>query len=150
MTPKSTCTRSQQGAAAVEFAIVVTAFVMILTMIVGFAHWIYTHEMIADATRVGARVAVVCDLNDGAIKNVMQSRLPQLGLAADQISIAYFPAGCNKASCQWVQVSLSGVTYAPWIPFLPGAVAIPSFTTSLPRESLESVNADGQVNPVCS
>src|SRR5256885_108519 len=130
--------RKQQGAAAVEFAIVLTAFIMLLTMIVGFGHWIYTHEMVTDATRVGARMAVVCDLNDSAIKSVMQARVPQLGLTTSQISVQYFPAGCAKASCQGVAVSVTGVTYTPWIPFLPAAVAVPSFTTSLPRESLES------------
>ena len=140
----------ERGAVAVEFAIVLTAFVMLLTMIIGFGHWIYTHEMLVDATRLGARMAVVCDIDDTTVKSTIQARVPQLGLTNTQISVSYFPAACTKATCQGVQVGISGATYTSLIPFLPGTFNIPPFTTALPRESLESVNAAGEVNPVCS
>ena len=95
-------------------------------------------------------MAVVCDKSDADIKAAIQSRVPQLSLAASQISLQYFPAGCNKNTCQSVQVSLTGTSYAGWIPFLPAALPMPPFSTSLPRESMESTNAAGETNPVCS
>lgn len=144
----------ERGAAAVEFAIVTTGFVMLLTMIVGFGHWLYSYEMLADATRAGARMAVVCDKSPGSttkVRNAIRSRVPQLALADSEISIKYLPDDdCDKTSCQAVEVSIKGATYTPMIPFLPGSFGIPPFTTSLPRESMESVDWLGRVNPVCS
>ena len=142
--------RNQGGAVAVEFALVAVLFATLLIAITGFGHWMYTLEMLADATRAGARVAVVCDLDDTKIKQVIESRVPQLSLADSDVAVQYFPAGCSQANCLGVTVSLTGVTYNSWMFFLPAALPMPPFTTSLPRESLESVNAAGEINPVCS
>jgi len=139
----------QRGATAVEFALVAIIFVTLLMAIVEFGRWMYTLEMVAEATRTGARVAVVCDINDAKIKAEMQARVPQLSLSNAQVSVQYFPAGCSKSNCQGVQVGVTGATFTPAIPFLSVAFPIPPFSTTLPRESLESVNADGEVNPVC-
>jgi Flp pilus assembly protein TadG len=141
--------KSQRGGAAVEFALVAILFVTLLMAIVGFGHWAYTMEMAADATRAGARIAVVCDLNDTKIRQAVQARVPQLSLADAQVAVEYFPAGCNKGSCQGVRVSLTGASYNSWIPFLPTVMPMPPLSTSLPRESLESVNAAGELNPSC-
>ncbi len=140
----------QQGAVAVEFALVSVLFVTLLMTILGFGHWMYTMEMVADATRMGARMAVVCNINAAAIKQRIEQRVPQLSLASSQISLQYSPSGCVKDTCQSVEVSLSGVSYSGWIPFLPASIPLPPFSTTLPRESLESVDAAGEVNPVCS
>ena len=140
----------QQGAVAVEFALVSILFVTLLMTILGFGHWMYTMEMVADATRMGARMAVVCDINAAVIKQRIGQTVPQLSLGSAQVSLQYLPAGCTKNTCQSVSVSLSGASYASWIPFLPASLALPPFTTSLPRESLESVDAAGARNPVCS
>jgi hypothetical protein len=141
--------RTERGAAAVEFALVSIVFIPLLLAIVGFGHWAYTMEMAAEATRTGARIAVVCDLNDTKIWQAVQSRVPQLSLTDAQITVEYFPAGCSKSNCQGVRVSLSGASYNSWIPFLPSVMPMPPVTSSLPRESLESTNAAGDVNPVC-
>jgi Flp pilus assembly protein TadG len=142
--------RRQCGAVAVEFALIASMLILVLLGIIGFGHWLFTLEMVAEATREGARVAVVCNLNDSAVKAAIQARLPQLSLTDAQVSLQYVPAGCTQATCQSVTVSLSGVTYAPWIPIGPGIYPIPPFTTSLPRESLQSVNSALEVNPVCT
>src|SRR3990172_4219054 len=117
---RQSCSRpGQSGAVAVEFALISVLFVTLLMTIIGFGHWISTLEMVADATRAGARMAVVCDLNDADIKAAIQSRVPQLSLATTQISLQYFPAGCTKNNCRSVQVSLTGASYGGFIPFLP-------------------------------
>lgn len=140
----------QRGSAAVEFALVAVLFVTLMMAITSFGHWMFTLEMVADATRLGARLAAVCDVGDGVIKARMQQRVPQLSLAASELTLTYVPAGCNKTNCQSVQVALNGVSYHPWIPFLASVFSIPPFTTTLPRESLESVNGAGETNPVCN
>lgn len=140
----------QRGATTVEFALVGVLFLTLMMAITSFGHWLYTLEMIADATRLGARMAAVCDINDSAVKARIQERVPQLSLTAAEVALQYVPAGCGKANCQAVQVSLAGVTYQPWIPLLAPVFSVPPFTTTLPRESLESTNAAGETNPVCN
>lgn len=139
----------QRGATAVEFALVSMGFITLLLGIIGFGHLLLTFEMLADATRTGARMAAVCDVNDTTIRAAIQARVPQLSLGNAQIALQYVPAGCNRTNCQAVHVSLSGVTYVPWFP-LPAPIGMPAFATSLPRESMESTNAAGEANPSCT
>ena len=140
----------QRGAAAVEFALAGSLAIVLILAITGFAHWLYTLEILADATRAGARMAVVCDINAATIKAALQAKVPNLQLSAAQVQLDYLPAGCTRANCQVVRLSITGASYAPWFPAGAATYPIPPFTTSLPRESLESVNAAGETNPTCS
>jgi Flp pilus assembly protein TadG len=142
--------RKHQGATTVEFALISVIFITLVMAIVEFGRWMSTMELASEATRLGARMAVVCDLNDATIKQRVQSYLPMLGLTTSQISVTYLPNGCNKNSCQSVTVSITGATFTPHIPFLMQAFPVPPFTTTLPRESMESTSSDGYANPVCS
>ena len=142
--------KRERGSAAVEFALVGTLMITLMLTIAGFSHWIFTMEMVADATRSGARMAVVCDVNDATIRAAIQNKVPQLQLTNAQVSVQYFPAGCTKVNCQSVSVSVTGATYAPWFHAGAASFPVPPFTASLPRESMESVNAAGFANPVCS
>jgi Flp pilus assembly protein TadG len=142
--------KCQRGSTVVEFALIGSLLITLLLAITGFGHWIFTLEMVAEATRAGARMAAVCDVNANTIKTAIQNKVPQLSLQAAQIALDYVPNGCNKSNCQAVRVSLTGATYSPWFPAGATVFTIPPFTTSLPRESLESVNAAGDVNPTCS
>ena len=140
----------ESGSTAVEFALIAPFLVTLLVAITAFGHLLFTMNLLNDALRGGARMAVVCDLNAASIKSSIQSRVPQLSLSNVEISLQYVPAGCTKSSCQAVELSLSGVTYTPWLWLLPASMPLPAFTTSLPRESLESINAAGERNPVCT
>jgi Flp pilus assembly protein TadG len=142
--------RRQRGSAAVEFAMVGGVFFTVLTAVVNFGVLMAAAEAAADATRAGARIAAVCDLNTQTIASAVQARLPQLAVTPQQVSIAYLPAGCTRDTCQRVSVALTGVTYPTWIAFLPANLPLPAFRASLPTESLESQSAGGQPNPVCS
>lgn len=135
--------RRQAGVAAVEFAIVAAVFFMILIGAMEMGRLLWTWNAAAEATRLGARMAVVCDINEPAIKTRMRERLPALQDA--NVTIAYLPAGCSDATCQSVQVTLSGYTHAPIIPYVPLSIPIQSFQTTLPREFMQSAG-----NPVCS
>jgi Flp pilus assembly protein TadG len=142
--------RKVQGSAAVEFALVGSVMIVLMLAIAGFAHWIFTMEMVADATRTGARMAVVCDVNDTTIRQTIQNKVPQLQLTNAQVSVQYFPNGCDRTNCQSVTVSIAGATYTPWFRAGAASFPVPPFTSTLPRESMESVNAAGFANPVCS
>jgi Flp pilus assembly protein TadG len=140
--------RCQRGAAAVEFAIVSSVFFVILLGAIEMGRLLWTWNAAAEATRLGARMAVVCDINDSTIVTRMQERLP--ALAPGNVLLQYLPTGCTTDTCQSVRVSLSGYTHQPIIPLglLGGtalSIAIPPFQTTLPREFMQSAG-----NPVCN
>jgi hypothetical protein len=116
---------------------------------------LFTWNAAAEATRWGARIAVVCDkLTPDQVRDRMKTILPELTNA--NIVINYYnPLGtinnaCDEDTCKAVEVSLTGFTFTPISPFMPfGLTTVPDFRTYLPRESMEAVNAAGDQNPVC-
>lgn len=136
-----------RGAAAVEFALVSLVFFTVLIGAMEMARLLYYWNSAAEVTRLGTRLAVVCDLSDGDIKARMRGLLPLLTDAT--ITLAYAPAGCDVNSCLSATVSISATTpIQTFIPFVPLAVLMPAFVTTLPRESMQSTFA-GVNNPVC-
>lgn len=149
--------KRQRGMAAVEFALVAIVFFMLLIGIVEMGRVLFTWNAAAEATRYGARVAVVCPKDDPAILGRMQKIMPVL--AAENVVVSYLPNGCSVANCQQVSVRVQGVSVSPLIPRppqkelsyvkTPWVWSVPPFTTTLPRESmLDSIN--GRTNPVCT
>lgn len=135
--------------AIVEFAFVAMIFFTLLLGIMEFGRWLFTLNAAAEATRWGARLAAVCSKDAPVIEAKMRFMLGSLDPnRTDQISIQYTPTGCDATNCEAVTVSLTNVSFTPLIPFMGVAVPIPPFTTSLPRELMNST-VDGTANPVC-
>ena len=138
-----------------EFGIVAVVFFSLLLGIMDFGRMLFTWNAAAEATRWGARLAVVCDkLTPDQVRDRMRLILPQLANANIVINF-YDPPGtinnaCTKATCKAVEVRLANFAFDPISPFMPfGIVTVPDFRTYLPRESMEAVNADGDQNPAC-
>jgi hypothetical protein len=148
--------RRQRGAAAVEFALVAIVFFTLLLGIVDFGRWLFTVNAAAEATRLGARVAVVCDQGSGAVLARMQQILPSLTqqgvrieyFAADPVVAGGWNTGCTFADCAGVRVALDGFGIPGIAWFLPRMLPVPAFPTALTRESLRSQIA-GSPNPIC-
>jgi Flp pilus assembly protein TadG len=146
---------AQAGAAMVEFALVAALLFSLLLGIMDFGRLLFMWNSAAEATRWGARIAVVCDkLTPSQVRDRMKKILPQLTDA--NIVINYYnPPGivnnaCTKDTCQAVEVSLTGVTFDPISPFLPfDLIGMHDYRTYLLRESMEATNAAGDQNPVC-
>lgn len=137
----------QRGAAAVEFALVASAFFMLLFGVVELARLMYLWNAAAEATRLGARTAAVCDIGATAVRARMRTLLPTLTDA--DIELGYSPSGCAASSCSFVTVRLAPTRPVQTaIPFLSLAVSLPAFSTTLSRESLAST-VNGTQNPVC-
>lgn len=140
--------KKQTGAAAIEFALVCSLLFTLLFGMMEMARMLFYWNSAVEATRYGARMAVVCDLNDADIKTRMKERLAILPLS--KIQINYEPAGCTVDTCQSVTVGiLSGVAVTTFIPYVPLTLTLPPFSTTLPRESMLSI-VNGTANPVCS
>ena len=137
--------RQQRGTMAVEFGLGAFVLVMALVGAMEVGRLLWTWNAAAEATRLGARLAAVCDMDEGRIKQRMQQRLP--GLTEAQIDLGYLNPGgvagvCNKNNCRLVVVKLQAYNHEMLVP-LPtalGSIPLPPFTTSLPREVFDSGN----------
>ena len=138
--------RWERGAAAIEFALVSAfgGFLLLLVGIMELSRVLFYLNTAAEATRLGARVAVVCDVNSPAIKDRMRRMLTILEPA--DINVSYTPAACTAGTCRSVTVSISTAKVINTvIPFVSFSINMPAFATTLPRESLSSTD-----NPLCS
>lgn len=133
----------QRGAATVEFALVVIVFLALVIAVIEFAVLMYVYASAIEATRLGARIAAVCNVTDTAVVKAHMKRMLNI-LEPENISITY-PAGeCSVATCDPVTVRIQNLTYQASIPLVPLTFPIPDFATSVPSESLSSTD-----NPLC-
>lgn len=141
----------QRGATLIEFALGLLIFLMFLLGIVDFSRMLYTWAAANEATRAGARYAVVCDdkSQKAAVLTYMQARLPQI----TDVSIDWTPSGCTTTSCQGVTVSIPpGGLKFQWIAPIVGsglqaAINVPKLATYLPREIMRQ---DPNSGPACA
>ncbi|MGH8596018.1 MAG: TadE/TadG family type IV pilus assembly protein [Gammaproteobacteria bacterium] len=144
--------RGQKGVYSVEFAIVGAVFFLVLFGVIEIARALFVWNTIAEATRRGARVAAVCNPTNNTFVGQVAvfnapgggSASPVLnGLTTGNVSVQYLNAGGTPgavgAAIEYVRVSITGYTHQLIIPFLPASVTnltVPSFSTTLPAESL--------------
>ncbi|WP_211470487.1 TadE/TadG family type IV pilus assembly protein [Collimonas humicola] len=128
--------KKQSGATVVEFALVMIVFLTFLLGITDFSRMLFTWSAATEATRAGARYAVVCDDTTQKAKVLakMQALLPQIA----DINLAWSPAACTAATCVGVTVTITSLNYQ-WISPIAGsaaraAISMPVFSTYLPRE----------------
>ena len=143
--------KKQQGLLMVEFAIIAPVFFMLLFAAIEVARLLFVMNTITEATRRGARVAVVCPVDHADIMRVTLFDAP--GSAGDSpilnnmsnanIDVAYFDedgvATTNYPDIDFVRVSIQNYQHTLLIPFIPAESLIlnmPSFATTLPAESL--------------
>lgn len=143
-TTHTTFQQKQRGVTAVEFAMVAGAFFILLIGIMEMGRVLFYWNTAAEAARLGARVAAVCDKNDADISGKMVALFPKLTPA--DISVDYQPAGCSAGNCELITVSIvPGKLIDTFIPFVPMSLTMPAFSTTLTRESMDSSGG----NPVC-
>jgi Flp pilus assembly protein TadG len=143
--------KCQAGATAVEFALVAALFLTVLLAIMDFGRILFTWNAVAEATRLGARVSVVCDKGAARVLADMQKFVPQID--GGNLTIQWYQGnvvdnGCTSANCTGVAVSVTGLTISPlspltWIGF--STLNVPGFTTYLPREIMGQDPGSGTV-----
>lgn len=131
--------RQQRGAAATEFALVSVIFLALVIGVIEFARVMFIYSTAIEATRLGARIAVVCSVNDAAKVKARMKNMLNL-LQPSNIDITYPAAGCSAANCDPVTVTIQNLTIQAAIPLVPLTFPVPAFSTSLPAESLDSTD----------
>lgn len=135
----------QRGATVVEFVLIASVFIALVLGVVQFGWVLYKFNSAAEATRAGARLAVVGappvagNAVPAQVLSAMQFFLPDL--VANNVIIEYLP---SNADCEYVVVRLAtgGDGYPVLLPFwafwwpYSSPIVLPPFKTALPRESL--------------
>ncbi len=126
----------QAGATIVEFALVLLVFLTFLLGITDFGRMLFTWNAAAEASRAGARYAVVCD--DTGKEALVLARMQQLLPQITSITVEWTPAGCGPTTCEGARVKITGLNYH-WISPIAGLASLaeipmPTFETYLPRE----------------
>jgi Flp pilus assembly protein TadG len=143
--------RCQMGTAAVEFALISALFFTVLLGVMEMGRLLWIWNAAAEATRLGARMAVVCDIGDADIKARMTERVPNLQVANITVTYLNPPDAdntCTSANCKAVRVEFSQIVpyvHQTIIPLVPLSVTLPPFATTLRKEYMDSTG-----NSVCS
>ena len=109
-----------EGVSAVEFAIVALLFFTLLLGIMEFGRWLFVLNGANEATRLGARLAVVCSIEDADDLTGIRARMSDMtggGVPADRMVLDYAPAGCTVDNCRTVTARIVGAQLTPHIPF---------------------------------
>lgn len=142
----------QKGAETVEFAMIALLFFAILFAIIEFSRALFVWNALAEATRRGARMAVVCPVGSPipkqvAIFDVIGGALgtsPIIhGLTPAMVNVSYLNAAgaveTDPTLITSAQASITGYPFTFMIPLWGSSVMAPPFTTTLPTESLGAV-----------
>jgi hypothetical protein len=141
--PLPTAAAHARGVATVEFALVALVFFTLLLGTMEFGRWMFTLNAASEATRLGARLAVVCSPTDARDIERRMSEMT-VSIAPEHMQISYQPERCTAGNCRTVTARVVGATFRPLIPLMSRPFAIPPFEVSLPREYMNSSQ-----NPVC-
>ena len=128
--------RKRWGVAAVEFAVVAPVFFLFVFGMIEFGRAIMVQQMITNASREGARLAVLDGTTTADVEATVQGYLTTIQGA--QVNVSPDPpanAGFGQPVSVSVQVGFNQVSWLPSPMFLSGRVL--SATTAMRRESVQ-------------
>jgi Flp pilus assembly protein TadG len=137
----------QQGAAIVEFALVLPLLITLMAGIFEFGRAFWYYDALTKATRDGARLMSVVpratietgvtDTKAQVVNVVTNAGVPGLtnaNVTVTCLTAAYATTACTNGTAPWgvrVQIVGYGMTIGQFIPFLIGAGADNSYTATL-------------------
>ncbi|MCZ4295487.1 TadE/TadG family type IV pilus assembly protein [Vibrio sinaloensis] len=144
--------KKQKGLSIIEFTLVSTALLLVIFSVIEVGRYIYSLQMVNDMTRIAARLAVVCKVEDKAnIPALAVVSGAPYGFSASNLTIEYLDASGNV-----IQGTLTDDAIFPTIEYvrakvvdfeyqftgllsfinLTGGLSVPEFETTRPRENL--------------
>jgi len=133
---------SQRGLTTVEFAICGAVLLILMFGVIEFGRIIFTLNVLEEGARRAARVAVVCQVNNGAVESA--ARFVSLPGTAPSVAVEYLntsgavignPTG-SYSQIRYVRVRVFGYQMPLALPFLNASFSAPEFSSTLPSESL--------------
>ncbi|MEN6451994.1 MAG: TadE/TadG family type IV pilus assembly protein [Thermoguttaceae bacterium] len=135
------CRRERRGAALVEFAIVAPLFFLMVFGIIEFGRAIMVQEILTNASREGARLAVLDSPTPtaGAVKSTVATYLANAGISGATVTInpsEPTSAGYGQPVTVTVSIPFSNVSWLP-SPMFMGKTTTLSATTVMRRETVQ-------------
>lgn len=148
--------RRIKGLAIIEFTIVSGFVFLLLFLILALGAYVFSLQMVSEATRKAARLATVCSVLDrDNIAGMVVDDIPLVGFTNANLEVAYLDASggevtsdfeANFGSIKFVRARATGygIQLISNLSFLGenGFLAAPAFETILPAESLGVVRAE--------
>ena len=138
----------QRGITTVEFALIGLIALVTLFAVVEVARVFFVFNALEEATRRGARVAAVCQVNDPAIAQIASFTASGTGvvggLSPANIAVDYLDSAGNLlgnpmgayGAINYVRVRIVNYTHQLLIPLFVLSIPVPAFPATVPRESL--------------
>lgn len=117
---------NERGAAAVEFALLLPVFLLILFGIIEFGMIMYGREVVTNATREGARAGIVQGppkRTAGDITTIADNYLTGTGINPADVTFTVTGAGLLNPNTLTVTATY---TYNYLIPYIPNVLGVPT------------------------
>lgn len=152
--------RRIKGLAIVEFTLVSSLIFLLLFLILALGAYIFSLQMVSEATRKAARLATVCYVLDrDNIAGMVVDDIPLVGFTNANLEVAYLDASgveiasdfeANFGDIKFVRARATGygIQLISNLSFLgnSGFLAAPAFETILPAESLGVVRPETETS----
>ena len=141
---------NQRGAESLEFVAIFFFYMLLIMAVLDFGRALYTWNLLTETTRRGARMAVICPLNDARINQValFDGNLEIHGLENADIATTYYTEtgaiAPDVINADFVEVSIAPTYQFQFlIPGLDRLIQAPNFRTTLFMESKGKVPGAG-------
>jgi Flp pilus assembly protein TadG len=138
------------GLAVVEFTMISTALLIIFFGIFEVGRYVYSIQMLNEATRRAARLASVCYMDNNTdiagmttITNIIPSGFSSSALTIEYLDASGTPVANPTSSVESIRfvrakmdTSKTSYTFVNVLTALSGSSVVPKFETTLPAESL--------------
>ena len=157
--------RRIKGLAIIEFTLVSSLIFLLLFLILALGAYIFSLQIVSEATRKAARLATVCYVLDrDNIAGMVVNDLPLVGFTDSNLEVAYLDINGSEittgyetdpgfGTIKFVRARATGygTQLISNLSFLGenGFLAAPAFETILPAESLGVVRADSEKRNRC-
>ncbi|PKG73781.1 pilus assembly protein TadE [Shewanella sp. GutCb] len=136
--------RRIRGIYAIEFSIVASIFFILLFSAIEVGRLLYTYNVLHEATRRAARIAVVCLITDDTrILGLFNGALLVPNLGIDNLEIRYLDIDGTDSidftygsDIKLVRAEIKNYQHQFIVPGLSITLNSPTFASTLPRESL--------------
>ncbi|MGS0724729.1 TadE/TadG family type IV pilus assembly protein [Shewanella sp. 0m-11] len=137
---KKQAKKKQRGVYVIEFTLVAAVFFVLLFAAIEFGRLLFTYNVLHEASRRAARLASVCqvssDINSISLFNDA-AILPNLSASNLTISyLAYDGTVATGIDIDLVRAEINNYQHQFLVPGLYRTINSPTFSTTLPRESL--------------
>ena len=141
--------KNKKGVYSVEFAIVAAVFFILLFAVIECARLMYTWNVLTEVSRRSARLATVCQVSTAsspfsptspAVLNAATFDQSLIRITPENVDISYLnfngAAATSFAEIRLVRAEIVNYQHSLLIPFFFITLNSPSFSTTLPAESL--------------